>query len=274
LEGGEVSNDTITGIVLGIGAPNRTADGRAVQCGIVLGDEHGLCRIYADFGGVMNRVSLWDRVRCSVHIHGGDNRVESWKLDDAIVTGKIESSREKRSILDSCILDCGDEDPIDFMNRERRSIGLIRQSVTGIGYAMEVRDFDESSDWVMTQSETPQLPYIKWRSVAGKSHTQQLCAHESYEWLRLNPSNTSQLWSNLRIEDIDYTKWLLLGNMNKQRTAWVVVHVHRLKKTTHQPTLASCSISDGRPGGWPYLPVVDLRARRVASTGQQLLFTT
>jgi hypothetical protein len=269
-----MSGDVITGTVIGVGAPNRTADGRAVQCGIVLGDDHGLCRIYADFGGVMDRVSLWDRVRCRVHVHGGDNRVESWKLDDAAVVGKVESSAEKRSILDSCVLECGNEDPIDFMNRERRSVGLVRQSVTGIGYAMEVREFDESPDWVMTQRETPQRPYIRWRSTAGKSHDQQLCAHEAYEWLRRNPSNTSQLWSNLRIEDIDYTKWLLLGNTKDKRNVWVVVHVHRLKKTTHQPTLASCSISDGSPSGWPYLPLADLRARRVASTGQQLLFTT
>jgi hypothetical protein len=82
------------------------------------------------------------------------------------------------------------------------------------------------------------------------------------------------LWSNTRIEDIDYTKWLLLGNTKDKRNVWVVVHVHRLKKTTEQHTLASCSISDGRQSGWPYLPLEELRARRVASTGQQLLFTT
>jgi hypothetical protein len=269
-----MSGETITGIVLGIGAPNRTSDGRAVQCGIVLGDDHGLCRIYADFGPTMRRVSVWDRVSCLAHIHAGDNRVESWKLDGVKLIGKVQSSAEKRFILDSCVLDCGKEDPIDFMNRGRRSVGLIRQSVAGIGYAMEVREFDESPDWVMTQRETPQRPYIRWRSTAGKSHDQQLCAHEAYEWLRNNPSNTSQLWSNLRVEDIDYTKWLLLGNTKDKRNVWVVVHVHRLKKTTQQPTLASCSISDGRPSGWPYLPIEDLRARRVASTGQQLLFTT
>jgi hypothetical protein len=78
----------------------------------------------------------------------------------------------------------------------------------------------------------------------------------------------------MRIEDIDYTKWLLVGNTSQHRTTWVVVHVHRLKKTTEQPTLEGCSIADGKPSGWPYLPLEELRARRVASTGQQLLFTT
>lgn len=269
-----MSRETIEGVVLGIGAPNRTADGRSVQCGIVLGDDHGLCRIYADFEPFMSSVSVWDRVSCLAHVHAGDNRAESWKLDAVHVTGSVQSSEEKRAMLDSCVLDCGDEDPVDFMNRERRSIGLVRQSVTGIGYAMEVREFDESPDWVMTQRETPQRPYIRWRSTAGKSHDQQLCAHEAYEWLRKNPSNTSQLWSNLRVEDIDYTKWLLLGNTKDKRNVWLVVHVHRLKKTTEQRTLASCSITDGKPSGWPYLPLEELRARRVASTGQRLLFTT
>jgi hypothetical protein len=274
VEGEEVSGETITGTVLGIGAPNRTHDGRAVQCGIVLGDDHGLCRVYADFEGVMDRISIWDRVACSVHVHAGDNRVESWKLVEAEVLGKVGSSAEKRAILDACCLDCGDEDPVDYMNRERRSVAVVRQSVTGIGYGMEVREFDESPDWVMTQRETPQRPYVWWKSAAGKRHDHQLCAHEAYEWLRLNPSNTSQLWSNLRIEDIDYTKWLLLGNTKDKRNVWVVVHVHRLKKTTQQTTLASCAIGDGRQGGWPYLPLEVLRARRVASTGQRLLFTT
>ena len=271
---GSVSGDTINGIVIGIGAPNRSEDGRAVQCGIVLGDEHGLCRIYADYGGVMNRIRVWDRVSCRVHVRNRDNRHESWKLDDVEVYGKIDSSPEKRTILDACSLNCGDEDPIDFLNRERRSIGLIRQTTTGIGYGMEVRDFKESPDWVMAQCETPQRPYIWWTSRSGKKHEHQLCEHGAYEWLRLEPSRASQLWANMRIEDIDYTKWLLVGNTNKYRKTWVVVHVHRLKKTTHQPTLASCSIDDGRPRGWPYLPLADLSARRVASTGQLPLFTT
>ena len=263
----------ITGIVLGIGAPNRAKDGRAVQCAIVL-EEYGLTRIYADYGGVMSRLSVWDRVRCSVHINKCDTRDESWKLVDAEVNDTVTKSSEKRSILNACVLPCGDEDPIDFMNRERRSIGLIRQAKTGIGYGMEVRDFEESPDWVMTQCETPQKPYIWWKSSAGKKHEHQLCEHGAYEWLRNEPSKASQLWANMRIEDIDYTKWLLVGNMKDHRNVWVVVHVHRLKKTTEQPTLASCSIADGMPSVWPYLPLEDLRARRVDSTGQRLLFTT
>jgi len=266
--------DEINGVVLGIGAPNRTSDGRAVQCAIVLSEEHGLCRIYADYGGLMSRVSVWDNVSCSVHIHRGDSRLESWKLDNAEVYGKVAASAEKRSILDECVIDCGDEDPICFLNRERRSIAVIRQSVANIGYGMEIRDFEDPLDWVTTQRETPQKPYIKWSSASGKSHNLQLCAHEAYEWLRKNPSNTSQLWANLRVEDIDYTKWLLLGNTKDHRTSWVVVHLHRLKKTAHRPTLADFAINDGRPSGWPYLPPEDLRAKRVASTGQRMLFTT
>lgn len=267
-------SEAITGIVLGIGAPNRSKDGRAVQCAIVLGDEHGLCRIYADFGPMMAKVSVWDRISCAAHYTSKDSREESLRLDEVDVVGKVESASEKRLILGTCCLNCGDEDPMDYCNRERRSIAMIRQATTGIGYGMEVRDFKESPDWVMTQCETPQKPYIWWRSEAGKKHEHQLCEHGAYEWLRNEPSKASQLWANMRIEDIDYTKWLLLGNTSQHRTTWVVVHVHRLKKTTEQPTLAGCTIADGKPSGWPYLPLEDLRARRVASTGQQLLFTT
>jgi len=269
-----MSGDKITGVVLGIGAPNRTKDGRAVQCAIVIGDDHGLCRIYADFDGAMNSISVWDRVECDVYTHQGDTRAESWRLSSSRVSGGVVSSQEKRQILNACVLDFGLEDPVDYLNNERRSIGLIRMPTRGIGYGMEVRDFEQSPDWVMTQCETPQKPFIHWISDAGKRHSHQLCAHDSYEWLRHNPSNTSQLWQNLRIEDIDYEKWLLIGNTKDKRNVWVVVQVHRLKKTTEQHTLASFSMSDGRPSGWPYLPLEDLNARRVASTGQRLLFTT
>ena len=269
-----MSGETVSGIVLGIGAPNRASDGRAVQCGIVLSDGLGLCRIYADYGGVMSKVSVWDQVQCGVHVHNGDSRVESWKLDDALVLGRIESSAEKREILESCVLPCGNEDPIDLMNRERRSIGLIRLPSTGVGYSMSARDFNASPDWVQAQKETPQRASLLWTSDAGKNHEHQLCAHECFEYWRRNPSSTSKVWQNLHIEDIDYEKWILVGNTKDRRNVWVVVHLHRLKKTIQQLTIANCGISDGRPKGWPYLLTEEIRARRVASTGQQQLFTT
>ncbi len=269
-----MAGDVISGVVLGIGAPNRTRDGRAVQCGIVLSDDHGLCRIFADYDGAMDRISLWDRVSARVHVHAADQRAESWKLDDANVTGKVCDSLEKRSILNACVLRCGNCDPIDFLDHSRRSIGVVRPVQVGMGYGMEVRDYDDSPDWVMTQSETPQKPYLSWASEAGKSHRHQICAHEGYEWLRRNQSRTSQLFDNMRITDIDWDKWLVVGNTKDRRNVWVVVHVHRLKKTTELPTLAGFSIADGRPSGWPYLQHEEIAARRVASTGQQLLFTT
>lgn len=262
-------SEIISGVVLGIGAPNRASDGRAVQCAIVLGDDHGLSRIYADFDGKMNRMRVWDVVECGVHINSSDNRAESWKLDGVSVVSKVKKSHEKRRILESCELACGDDDPIDYLNAGRRSVALIRQSVTGIGYGMDVRKFDESPDWVTAQRETPQKPYVWWESSAGKKHHHQLCAHEAYEWLRKNPSKTSQLWSNLHIEDIEWTKWLLVGNTKDRRTSWVIVHVHRLLS---KPDTVDILKDDARKDGWPYLPINELRSRRKAAAGQKLLF--
>jgi len=261
--------DILSGVVLGIGAPNRTSDGRAVQCAIVLGDEHGLSRIYADFDGSMNRIRVWDVIECEVYVNTSDSRPESWKLDSVSVRSKVKKSHEKRRILDSSTLSCGDDDPIDFLNRNKRSVAVIRQSVTGIGYGMDVRRFDESPDWVTAQRETPQKPYVWWESTAGKKHHHQLCAHEAYEWLRKNPSNTSQLWSNLHIEDIEWTKWLLVGNTKDRRNSWVVVHVHRLLNKSDSCDL---TLERGRGDSWPYLPIEDLRSRRKAVAGQKLLF--
>jgi hypothetical protein len=262
------------GVVLGMGAPNRTKDGRVVQCAIVLDDCVGLTRVFSDYGKRMERLSLWDRCEILAQATAKDNRFESWKMLEVDVVGKVNSSHEKRAILDSCVRQTGEEDPVDLFNRERRSIAVVKPQPASIGYGMEIREFDESPDWVVTQSETPQKPFLQWQSLQGKTHRQQVAAHEVYEWLRKNPSKHGGLWDNLQITNIDFDKWLLIGTASTHRTAWLVVHVHRLKKTTPPLIDSSSLIADGKPEGWPYLTLADVAAKRAESTGQQLLFTT
>jgi len=274
--------ETMTGHIIGIGAPNRTEDGRAVQCAILLTyGEYGMVRIFSDFypskpgqqaTGMMQNVSLWDRVEVSV-IAGKDSRLESWKLKEVEVInpGCNMKSPEKRDILNACT-SVFTEDPIKVLNASHKSICLIKPE--RVGYAMHLREHKDSIDWVQCQSETPQKPYMKWESSAGHSHENQLCAHEAYEWLRKNQSAPSRLWENMQIDNIDYEKWFLLGNIAAWRNVWVVVHVHRLKKTAPQLIDTSSLIRDGRPKDWPLCLPVDIDARRAASTGQTLMFTT
>lgn len=264
----------ISGVVIGVGAPNRAKDGRTVQCAIVLDDCIGLTRVFGNFEGGMDRLSLWDRCELLVKATSKDNRFESWKLIEADISGHIQSRNERRAILDACVRVTGDEDPIDLLNRERKSIAVVKPQQSNIGYGMEIRDFGESPDWITTQSETPQKPFLQWQSLQGKTHRQQVSAHEVYEWLRTNPSRHGGLWDNLQITNIDFDKWLLIGTASTHRTAWLVVHVHRLKKTTPPLIDSNSLIADGKPSGWPYSRPEDVAAKRAESTGQRLLFTT
>ena len=264
--------DELKGVVLGMGAPNRAKDNRVVQCAIVLDEHIGLVRVFCEYKNGMERMSLWDVCRFKVIASSKDSRFESWKLIDLEVIDKVKDSQAKRSIIEACIRKI-DADPIDLFNKEKRSIGLVKPQQIGIGYSMEIRDFDESPDAMTTQSETPQKPVLKWMSDQGKEHTQQICSHEVYEYIRKNQSSHGGLWDNLQITNIDYDKWLLIGTLNAHRSAWVVVHIHRLKKTTQQHIDSSWLIKDGKPEGWPYSRFADVDVKRVESTGQQLLFT-
>ena len=264
----------ISGVVIGVGAPNRTKDDRVVQCAIVLDEVVGLARVFCDYRNGMDRLSLWDRCELLVQATPKDSRFESWKMLEADITGHVDSKHERRAILDSCVRHTGEDDPIDLFNKERRSIAVVKPQQSNMGYGMGIREFDESPDWITTQCETPQKPFLQWQSQQGKTHRQQVAAHEVYEWLRKNPSKHGGLWDNLQITNIDFDKWLLIGTASTHRTSWLVVHVHRLKKTTPPLIDSSSLIVDGKPSGWPYSRPEDVAAKRAESTGQQLLFTT
>lgn len=263
----------LSGVVLGIGAPNRTKDGNVVQCAVVLDQTLGMTRIFASYRNSMERLSIWDVCTLDVTHTSKDPRFESWKLVNASVDGKIGKSHEKRSLLDRCVLNTDGSTVIKTLNAEKRSIALLRPNQTGIGYGMEIRDFDISDDWIVTQSETPQRPYLQWESSDGCKHKTQIVSHEVYEWLRKNPSQHAGLWDNLQITNIDFDKWLLIGNAKDHRNTWFVIHVHRLKKTTDSHIGSSCTIADGKPRDWPYLHREVARANHAAIAGQRLLFT-
>lgn len=264
--------ESVHGVVLGVGAPNRTKDGRAVQCAIVLCYEKGLCRIYGDFKTQMKGLRLWDVVACSVYTHSGDNRPESWRVEELFFEGRWSSRDSRAAILNSCCITASEEDPIDRLNKDRRSIAVIKVQSGDMGYRMESRVPESQQDWVKTQRESIRKPYISWTSEAGKQHANQLCAHEAYEYLRKNENATGRLWENLRIEDDDYQKWLLLGNTKDHRNVWVVVHVHRLKKGFNESLGGNPWFGDATVS-WPYLPIQELREKRAKSNGQKMLFS-
>ncbi len=261
--------------MLGKGAPNEYSDGGVRMCGIVLSEQLGLIRIHPM--DVMGSPSVWDRVSMSLVRHNKDNRDESYTIEGMEHEGHVQKY-EKRELLDACILKSGDCDPVCYQNENRRSIAVVRPNGL-IGASLQPRELcpDKSDrdyqNWVVTQSEYGYTPYINWKSIQGVEHKQHCVAQELYCGLINNRSAPYSVFDNMRLSDQDYEHWLVLGNMKDRRNVWVVVHVHRLKKTAQPLTLPNCGIAAGKLDGWPYLNQEGFNAKP-AEPQLQFQFTT
>ena len=258
---------TITGIVMGVGSPNKTASGEKTMCAILLTEEMGFIRIYPI--EAERSFPVWSMVEVEVN-KGSDNRDESWKIESWKLNGSIDDRNQKRHILKSCELKSGMNDPIDFMNEQRKSIALISVEWGELEATLSQRipSFvsaeDEEFGWVVTQDRQWLKPYVTWTSRQGKVHKSHLFGREIYEGIRRNPTEPWDVMNNLQIMNPDYEKWMLLGNMKHQRNVWLCVHMHRLKKQISGSIPHSCNPIIGKSAAWPYekqeninVPIVD-----------------
>lgn len=267
-----MSAATMSGVIVGIGAPNRTADGRLVQCCIALTKEFGLVRLFAEFKLIMSTVSLWEEVNVIAIKTSKDVREESWKLLAIETVGKVECSHEKRSILNHIVLPSGSEDPIAYQNARLLSIAVAVPVKQTLSATMKSQDSEYTEDGFIAQCNQSNRAYIDWESCSGSRHNLACVGHEVFEGLRKNPSAPMRVFENMHTHDQDWDKWLVLGNTQK-RNVWVIVHVHRLKKTTLGRTEQSLWITDGDLSGGPYLRKEVMRARAAPFNPQKTLFT-
>lgn len=265
----------VTGVVLGVGAPNDCRDGKKTMCAIVLSDQLGLIRIYPI--DAAHQFKVWSRVALSIERHAKDNRHESYRLVTYLVTGCIELPEEKREILNACILKSGGDDPCAYQNKLKKSIALVKLRWGSVSAALdqrtpEIAKDDEEFNWIVTQAKHWNKPYIVWTSEQGVKHTTHLVGREVYEGLRKNPETPWNIFNNMRLNVPDYEAWLLLGNMRDRRNVWVGVHLHRLKKSALPSTACFFTIRDGKPDAWPYCEQETSNVRVVEK--QLTLFTT
>lgn len=245
-------------IIIAKGAPNQCRDGRKVMCAIGVSPSLGLVRIYPLSANSDSDIAIWSTVSLSLAISNTDNRKESYRVEDYEVVGQVKSASEKLHLMESCVLDSGEQDPIDFQNERRRSIAVVK-SVGPVGASLMARDaitdFASTGDedgFVMTQADFPFKPYVQWVSRQGKSHMTHLVGQEVYMGMMHNQATPFRIFENLRIGDRDYEHWMVLGNMKDRRNVWVVAHLHRQKKIAQQPMFISSWITDGVESGWPY----------------------
>jgi hypothetical protein len=260
-------------LIIGIGSPNRAHDGRVVQCAIAVSEELGLIRFFADYRGIMSKASVWDRCLVRLQKTSKDSREESFKLLEIDVVGNLNCSFEKRSILNSLVLQPANCDPVDYQNDRLMSIAVVKPAQQDFEFAIENKPTEEPEDWFVTAKDLPHRARMTWRAVDGKQHQSHICAHEVMEGLRKNIASPWQVFNNMQVSNTDYEKWLVLGTMVKHRSSWLIVHVHRLKKTNQQAIGSNLWTSDGRKDGWPYFNKEARRVRNAAFDPQGYLFT-
>lgn len=266
---------TTSGIVLAVGAPNLCRDGSKTMCSIILSNELGLIRVYPIPAHLVFEV--WSVVSVDIERTNSDNRAESWKLINFNITGKVSKADEKRALLDSCCLNSGFTDPIDFQNENRASIAIVKLDYGSITTSLseripDVSSGDEEYGWISAQCAHWNKPYITWTSKQEKTHTTHLLGREIYEGLRKNPENPYAIFRNIGLHVPDFERWLVVGNMKDRRNVWVAPHIHRLKKNAFASIPLFSMIPDGRPAGWPYCKQEDFNAS--AADNQLALFTT
>ena len=239
------------------------------MCAILLSKEIGLFRVYPIPGEC--RFPVWSNVQVELEEPKSDPRHESYHLTRYEIKSTIKDRYLKRDILESCILGSGTDDPIVFQNTQRSSIALVKAVPDTLGMTLTSQFAEDDGDWVMTQSKAPAKAKLNWKSIQGSNHENTIVSREVFEWVRKNPTSIGGLIDNLQIYNPDFEKWILLGNMKNHLKAWVVVHIHRLKKTPHHFTQSFCNPMRGSADDWPYSKQ---RESNVSVADDQLLMLT
>jgi len=266
----------ITGIVMGVGAPQDTAKNGKTLCCIILSKELGFCRIYRI--PALSEVRMW-RVYDFECEKGSDYRKESYRFLSLRDTGRIISnSDDKRDILESCILKSGEIDPITYSNTPgiHQSIALVKLNHEDCDYQLSGKmpkgvDQQGECGWLMTQGKHWMKPYLIWKSQSGTTHKTHLGGREIYEYLRKNPDTPFRIFENLGFgPSPDFEHWALLGNQKDRPTVFLCVNLFRLKKQTSGSIPLCFTLDTGRKDGWPYL---NQEENNVKTVDQQSVFT-
>ena len=227
-------------VLLGTTVPESTKDGRVVRCsaGYSL-ERRSLIRLYplSPTGGLHR----WDQFRLALEVNTKDNRHESYKLAgnredqiaiDGLTRGMVGEGRihqiSRQLRLEQ--VDRFKVPSIDYLNQQRRSLGIIEPEIISWSYEIDPaadraqQQFDglESPPPEMGRRAYPARPRIQFVDADGK-HDLAFNGHDAYEYMRKHPeASRASLFDGLRWEQ-DRDVRLLVGNLNHQRTAWCVI---------------------------------------------------
>lgn len=222
-------------VVLGRAAPEPLSDGRHTVCLGGYSETVGFVRLYPTRRG-MTQCNRWNVVSVPVQSAAPDDtRSESYKIagagasrEEAIEevekVGRLSKS-EQIQLAESLAGDCTTR-----LNNEQVSLGIVKPA--------EIHDFyleetDSSSVQVTLDGDErrgkqdyPQKLYIRYRcndcSLASKWHTQHCIEWGVYQYWDKN-DDPEGVFDALRLTDDSRQHYFFVGNLNHQRTAYIII---------------------------------------------------
>lgn len=233
-------------IILGGAVPDELRDHRKTVCTAGFSERLGLIRIYPVPPDA--HLKRWDLVKIPLERNPQDTRKESWKIQGSkdkwtVLKTTIEkvdkiTNRNKRiKIVEDLLEEYGGSCVEDF-NERKDSLGFINPTITGHYYKSRDK-YDKSVQSSLFHSESfktinnyesqPRLVYECPQCRAKNGHDQQILEWGAYEWMRKQPENLEGVWDNLRLDDPDWKKTILIGNQFLHRNSFMVISIFRHK---------------------------------------------
>lgn len=232
-------------IVLGRGCPEEIKNGRQTICTAGYSPKLGFIRLYPTRWD--SPLKRWNIVRVPVeksrYPHNG--RKESWKIvgskrdwmhlsDRVEVVGnylRVNQPRLIKSLVSKCVSDIYDNGG---------SLGIIEPSIMEHYFeeqepvqTIQTNLFGELR--VKIKDEFEFEPRIKYKCSECKAkrgfHDQQVIEWGAYEFMRKFPHKKEQIWENLALDNNEYEKYFLVGNMHQYPTAFLIISILRFKKS-------------------------------------------
>lgn len=244
-------------IVLGQGAPNqiRKLGGQQGRCLCLWSQETGFVRVYAVPHG---HVKDWDIIDVQVRYPNDDGRENSFviynyenewnNLSRRIYAqkrtnkkGKMVHKQLKRNeridlihhIPKSTFSEIRDNkksfglikpSKIEFITKKNKETTISQKTLLSL-------DYD-----IINQKDFAYIPYLRYECQGKCSskhpHEQKIVEWGAYQWIRKLPNSEEfckELKNNYHIDDPDYEHYILIGNIKKYTTTYIIVKLIRFK---------------------------------------------
>ncbi|MCX6815868.1 MAG: hypothetical protein NT120_03380 [Candidatus Aenigmarchaeota archaeon] len=230
-------------IILGRSWPELLRDGRYSVCVAGYSKEHGFIRLYPT--KIFSPLKTWNIVRVKVERNRADTRKESWKivgskedwkhLDKNIKILGVLKREERINLLRNL-----SKDSTETLRNQGRSLGLVKPEI--LSWNLEDTGLTPPVQTTLTglklktKKHFRNKPYIEYRCLPAceskSPHCQQLIEWGAYMWLNKQKTREDQekVFDNLKLNDKNWEKYFLVGNLAYKRKTFAIISVMHFKK--------------------------------------------